>query len=515
MKRSWTLSQKAILTCGVALAPLLALEPTPALALCVNGATGTVTVADSPVANHADIGAGANCTVETGASISVIANSTDGLSGTNNSTIINDGSITTDGTSSMGIELDDNAIITNNGTLLTKQNSSTGIRTDDDAVIINNGSIETRGDLAYGIQVVDRGQVTNNGTITTIGLSSIGIRNSSNGTTINNGTITTSGTGAHGIRSQSQGTMTNNGRINTSGNGAHGLYSIGDDVIINQGFVKATGITARAIEFTQGTNELVLNPGSVVVGDIQMGTGTDTLTIGRGLSVVTTFTASNGAPEIVRSAGGVHATNGDQVAVVDTTGIKSLGNAVDDLTGAVSTTLGNRLTDTSSTQDLSTLSANGTPIQASTSGYGQSFNAIWGRGIGGISFSRKSDTSAASQHNFGGLVFGADRWITSNTQIGLFAGGSRGRIEVDHAAQVIDMNSFYGGLYGRYSANGYFINLSVTGGKSSHDSERSIANNTTTTGLETASASFNSMFFSPEITAAFCAPSSAIPLVNA
>jgi hypothetical protein len=108
--------------------------------------------------------------------------------------------------------------------------------------------------------------------------------------------------------------------------------------------------------------------------------------------------------------------------------------------------------------------------------------------------------NAPANIRFGGLMTGADAML-GETRLGLFGGVSAGGIGVAvENGQTIDTKSYFGGAYGRYETGSYHVDFAFTGGIVANDNSRIVANNFVQSGLETATASYNSYFLAPEIT---------------
>ena len=98
----------------------------------------------------------------------------------------------------------------------------------------------------------------------------------------------------------------------------------------------------------------------------------------------------------------------------------------------------------------------------------------------------------------GGGVAGADGRIDANTRAGLFLGGATGSVDVDYDSQEIDTDSFYGGIYAGTRSGPMTFGAALTGGWTWNDSERRVANNLVAGGIQTAEASYDGIFVSPE-----------------
>lgn len=338
--------------------------------------------------------------------------------------------------------------------------------------------------------------VTNTGSINVAG--GVGVNTTGDNNTISTaGTITTSGNGFDAVKVINNNTVTNSGTIITTGDNADGFEGNTLNKFINSGLVKATGTGSNAINFISEGNELVINPGSVIIGSLNFQTATNTLTVGNGISIDKTFIGfkpwkinTNGAPYIV---------DGKRVVVVDPTGIVTADEVVSDLLKNVSETLPTLSSD-NPLGVLADLSV--TPEEPDASEYkpvaDPYFGAKWWlKGFGGYSLLAESSPTVGAENYFGGIVIGADNHINADLQLGLFGGMSIGQLQVDYNSHRIDTRGYFGGAYGRY---GDHFSFGITGGVLDNEGHRQIANNLVANGLETAISNYNGYFITPELT---------------
>ena len=125
--------------------------------------------------------------------------------------------------------------------------------------------------------------------------------------------------------------------------------------------------------------------------------------------------------------------------------------------------------------------------------------AVWSKGFVGA---RKQDADgpnlAASTIAYGGII-GVDKKITSDLQLGGFLGAGNSRLNVDLNSQSVKTDYVFGGVYGRFDWSSQFLAFAVSAGHTTNSSERTVANNLVPGGLETATASYNGWFVSPEL----------------
>jgi len=115
---------------------------------------------------------------------------------------------------------------------------------------------------------------------------------------------------------------------------------------------------------------------------------------------------------------------------------------------------------------------------------------------------RKQDADgpmlAANSIAYGGAM-GVDGKVTSDLRLGAFVGVGQGQLSVDLSSQTIDTNYLFGGIYGRFDWASRFLDFAVSTGHSTNSSTRLVANNLAPSGLETATASYDGWFVSPEL----------------
>lgn len=215
-----------------------------------------------------------------------------GVQGDNDATVINYGTIT--GEDGDGVNIDNDGVVENYGTIIgsddgvqledgaTVVNYETGVIEAEDegvnintdgAVLVNYGSI-TAGDDA--VNAAGDAQITNYGTIRSTG-DQDGVDLDS-GTIFNAGLIISDGAedGIDFDPSPEASTVTNTGRIE----GTIGINTdpadTGAQTVINSGTIVGRGGTA--ISLGEGDDTLEIH-GGTIVGDVDLGAGTDTLSV--------------------------------------------------------------------------------------------------------------------------------------------------------------------------------------------------------------------------------------------
>ena len=197
--------------------------------------------------------------------------------------------------------------------------------------------------------------------------------------------------------------------------------------------------------------------------------------------------------------------------VVDPTALAMYDEALIDLTNGIFSTIHNRLGAGAEGGPLSgpvnfdapmalgfgtSLKDDGPAANSGSNGWGQVFGAI--REQNGQSPTVDAD------HWLAGVVVGMDSPVSGFETAGVFIGTSTGEIEVDFNAQDVDIDSYFGGVYGSQNWAGIKVDMMLTGGVSDYESRRQVANNLVVGGIEFARADFDAYFISPEI--AFSAP---------
>ncbi|MCP5055912.1 MAG: autotransporter domain-containing protein [bacterium] len=223
-----------------------------------------------------------------------------GLRGRNDASIVNRGFIDA---GTYGILSNNRSFVRNDGT---RRSGRYGIRVLDDSSVLHRGSIDAG---RYGIYARRRSQVDASGSIRS---GWDGIRLLDDGVVTNAASIDS---GRRGIYVRNRGSVVNTGRVDSVLRGIEGrddanlvnkgiarsstregIYARHRANIVNRGTAEGTigiringvdgsitnsgrvvGTSGTAIRFRNGTNQLTLETGSKIFGDIQGGTGTDSV----------------------------------------------------------------------------------------------------------------------------------------------------------------------------------------------------------------------------------------------
>ena len=308
----------------------------------------------------------------------------------------------------------------------------------------------------------------------------------------------------------------------------------GGSRIVNGGWLIG-GFSSIDLSLGFGADKVTFLPGSRLVGSVEMGFGapsTVNIVTGRDIGWLITFGACGcgGIVEnqsIVKFTGGAPAVvSGNQIATLDPTAFGVTDKNLLDFTGWVSSLIGGRLGDVSPVNAaFAAFAPTGNPIVAAAhdafasvlpaSAYAAdkglgvlpqagivdpaSGTAVWTSGFGGIRRQDADGPMLGSRTTAYGGAIGIDGQLRPDLRIGGFVGAGQGRLNVDQDSQSVDTDYVYGGLYGRFDWVSHFLDFSVQAGRSGNDSQRLVANNMVSNGLETASASYDGWYVSPQI----------------
>jgi outer membrane autotransporter protein len=235
--------------------------------LTLSGGGGTGTNRGAVLLAVAD---GNTLTNASGASITTTGAYNDGMAASGNSnTLINNGSISTAGPNAYG---------------MTAAWGQTQLGQINNA-LTNTGSVSTSGSNARALSILGQnGTATNTGSLLTTGASSHGVyMQGNNDTLVNSGTIQVQGIGADAVFSNTVSTSFTANIQNLSGGkiisqqGAAIRAINGSTTVVNAGLLQ--GGSGTAVQMGIGSNVLILQTGSVIVGAADGGGGTNKNTL--------------------------------------------------------------------------------------------------------------------------------------------------------------------------------------------------------------------------------------------
>jgi len=429
-----------------------------------------------------------------------------------NQTTLNKGVIATTGDDNEGIlSAGDHNIITNNGQISTEGDGSEGIFNDggNNAIITNNGLISTKGTSdSEGIfnSSGNNAIITNNGLISTEASFAPGIVNDGGNNAIitNNGLISTKDTVSYGIENSGgdNNIITNNGLISTKGDGAEGIECSGDNnIITNSGLLSVAGIDARGIDSASGSNNHVINSGTIrslqsdairmegtnpnltllrgsnLQGPVNIVNDSLYLTVETGLNLALTLTDGNdGFANLEIEAPFVQV--GNTIAVIDPTGLGLQADMLTDLSDAIFSEV---------FRYDRAFGCNCSPCDSH----------LWVQGIG--SFRERGHNSGNVGHNNwqGGVLVGIDRAACGGT-LGLFVGYAYAKAEVDERTQQAETDSYLAGLSYEYTFCDTFFGFAIAAGYVDWTNERFIMDNSKELGIQKVSFEKGASFVTPE-----------------
>jgi len=334
--------------------------------------------------------------------------------------------------------------------------------------VINSGSIIG---LNYGVIALDRiGSFYNTGTV----LADTAVTSHNIASLINSGTI--------------------QGRVRAVD--AEAITSL-----VNSG--RIIGGTGAIREIAAADTQLTLLKGSLIEGGIDLGGGVNTLNVGRGLSIDSVFSSSTplvigdmaAAPYLYQPLGG----NSYRVATVDPTSFLAHDELMADLTGAMFGAIDNHLDNTRSTQPMG-YAAPAAVVEelARFEDVSNAMPHLWAEGFGTFRDQPGSGAMPASSQRLAGFVSGMDTPLSQTTLAGLFGGIAWSQVS-DGSGQTTKALNGFAGAYGSAQLGAGFIDVAISAGHAHFDGTRPVANNGVAGGLQTAGASYDGWFISPQI----------------
>ena len=455
-----------------------------------------------------------------------------GVAADGTANVTNFGTIEASGEQGKGVFAGVTANVSNRGTIRATGDGGFGIRALGNANVINDGTIEATGPAGVGVFAATA-NVTNNGVIQATGVNAEGITVAGAANVINYGTIS----GGFASIDSSAANVTNYGIIQARGANSIGIF-VNTASVTNFGTISAgaggTGISAGtanvvnagtisggfALDFAGNADMLTVLPGSRIIGIINLGGGGDTINF-RGGNHNLTFDTLVGATVTGTTP---FAVSGSRAAAVDLTPFAAGWRSLTDFTRAVSDAVpvfsgsvpggGAPLAFAGSENAslridnafaaivpglASAYASEAMAFKAPTASYADG-TTVWARGFAGQRIQQQDGVLLRNANlSYGGML-GADFAFRPDLRVGAFLGGGQTRTSIDRNQGGIDSDLLFGGAYARYDIGASFLHGAVQVGGSHNAATRTINNNLVANGLETASASYNGWYVSPELT---------------
>ena len=311
------------------------------------------------------------------------------------------------------------------------------------------------------------------------------------------------------------GTISGTGGTGTTDGVGYGVFALANATVTNCGVI--SGSTA-ALNFAGGADTLTLLAGSRMVGAINLGGGGDTVNF-RGGNHNLTFDTLAGATVTGTTP---FAVSGNQAAAIDLTPFvanwrsaadfaRGVSDAVPVFSGSVPGGGGplafagqeapSRFDDAfASIPGLASAYAGEAMVfKAPTATYADG-TTVWARGFAGQRIQQQDGALLRNTNLFYGGMIGGDFVFSPDLRVGVFLGGGQTRSRIELGQGGTDSDLLFGGAYARYDIGASFLHGAIQGGSSRNTTTRTINNNLLANGLETATASYNGWYVSPEAT---------------
>jgi uncharacterized protein with beta-barrel porin domain len=333
-------------------------------------------------------------------------------------------------------------------------------------------------------------------------------------------TVTNSGTISGGVAgiSATAASVTNSGTIS----GATGVQLTGGSgsTLVNSGIIIGTGGTA--IDFSASNSDsLTFLSGTRITGAILLGANDNVSVVsGPGVSSLLTFTP-NGPFSLTAGGSAPFVVAGNQVAIVDPTGFATADKTLTDFTRAISGLATGRIGEaapgaggeTTAFAPQSGIAAQFDDVFAQFPGNAYAGNnavvfknptmttadgrGVWAKGFFGQRVQQADGPTLRNVTSFFGGAIGIDGLIRPDLRLGGFVGGGATRESIDLNSGSATSDIVFAGIYGRYAFGRAFLDFGLLGGETRNTTTRNIFTNLA--GVQSATASFNGWFISPEI----------------